>query len=137
VHCTDGAAIADILAAEGVTAFSGPTLSDRSKPELRSLSFETPGILDRAGVLIGITTDHPVIPLQYLPLCAALAVRAGMDKKAALRAITINPAKILGIDSRVGSLEIGKDADFAVWLGDPLNVMSRPAAVWINGKKEA
>ena len=88
-------------------------------------------------MLIGITTDHPVIPLQYLPLCAALAVRAGMDKKAALRAITINPAKILGIDSRVGSLEIGKDADFAVWLGDPLNVMSRPAAVWINGKKEA
>lgn len=135
VHCTDGAQIADILAAEGVTAFSGPHLTDRSKPELRTLSFNTPGILDRSGVLIGLTTDHPVIPLQYLPLCAALAVRSGMDREAALRAITINPAKILGIDSRVGSLEPGKDADFAVWQGDPLNVMSRPAAVWINGQK--
>ena len=85
VHCTDGASIADILAAEGVTAFTGPNLSDRSKPELRSLSFENPGILDRAGVLVGITTDHPVIPLQYLPLCAALAVRAGMDRGRAAR----------------------------------------------------
>ncbi len=133
VHCTDGASIADMLSAEGVTAFAGPNLCDRSKPELRSQSFENPGILDRAGVLIGLTTDHPVIPLQYLPLCAALAVRGGMDRDAALRAITINPAKILGIDNRVGSLEPGKDADFAVWDGDPLSVMSRPAAVWING----
>ncbi|MGI6202163.1 MAG: amidohydrolase [Eubacteriales bacterium] len=135
VHCTDGASIADILAAEGVTAFTGPNLSDRSKPELRSLSFENPGILDRAGVLVGITTDHPVIPLQYLPLCAALAVRAGMDREAALRAITLYPAKILGIDHRVGSLEPGKDADFTIWQGDPLNVMSSPAAVWIDGEK--
>lgn len=135
VHCTDGASIAGELAAEGATAFAGPNLCDRSKPELRSQSFENPGALDRAGVKIGITTDHPVIPLQYLPLCAALAVRSGMNREAALRAITVNPAEILGVADRVGSLEPGKDADFAVWDGDPLAVMSRPADVWIDGIK--
>jgi Imidazolonepropionase and related amidohydrolases len=133
VHCTDGSAIADELAADGVTAFAGPNLCDRSKPELRSQSFENPGILDRAGVKLGLTTDHPVIPLQYLPLCAALAVREGMDRDSALKAITINPAEILGVDNRVGSLEPGKDADLVIWDGDPLAVMSRPSAVWING----
>ncbi len=135
VHCTDGMSIADELAADGVTAFAGPNLCDRSKPELRSQSFENPGVLDRAGVKLGITTDHPVIPLQYLPLCAALAVRAGMDRLSALRAITINPAEILGIADRVGSLEPGKDADLAIWDGDPFEVMSRPASVWIDGVK--
>ncbi|MBO5274276.1 MAG: amidohydrolase, partial [Clostridia bacterium] len=135
VHCTEGYLVKNELAAEQITAFVGPNLSDRSKPELKALSFENPVELDAAGVLIGLTTDHPVIPLPYLPLCASLCVKAGMSREAALRAITINPAKILGIDSRVGSLVVGKDADLVLSSGDPLDMMNSIEAVFIDGKK--
>ncbi len=135
VHCTEGYLVKNELAAEQITAFVGPNLSDRSKPELKALSFENPVELDAAGVLIGLTTDHPVIPLPYLPLCASLCVKAGMSREAALRTITINPAKILGIDSRVGSLAVGKDADLVLTTGDPLDMMSSIKAVFIDGKK--
>ena len=95
--------------------------------ELRSKSFETPGILHAAGVPISIITDAPVIPLQYLPMCAGLAVSAGLPMEEAWRAITINPARSLGIDSRVGSLEPGKDADFVLWTADPLTTIGGQA----------
>jgi len=134
VHCTDGASISDILAEEQATALCGPLICDRSKPELKSLSPKTPALLSNSGMNIAIITDHPVIPVQYLPLSAGLAVREGMDYYEAIKAITINAAKICDIDDRVGSIEIGKDADFAVFDGDPLSVYSVPKAVFCDGK---
>lgn len=133
-HCTEGHLIADELAQLGIPAIVGPSLTSRSKVELKNLSFKTPGILAQKGVKVAIMTDHPVIPIQYLPVCAALAVREGMKEEAALAAITINAAEILGIADRVGSLEKGKDADVVIWNGHPLNIMSKPCLVIINGQ---
>ena len=134
-HCTEGHLIPDIVARSGFPAAVGPTLTNASKIELANKSFDTPGILARAGVQVSIITDAPVIPQQYLPLCAGLAVKAGMDPFQALRAITINPARHLGIDGRVGSLEAGKDADVVRCDGDPLVSDSRVAAVILNGRQ--
>lgn len=134
-HCTEGHLIADYLAEEGKYAIVGPSLSERSKFELKNLTFETPGILQKAGVKIAIMTDSPVIPLQYLPLCAGLAVESGMDEMEALKAITINPAEILGIDDRVGSLEVGKDADIVIFDRNPVkNIGSKAVVTIIDGK---
>ena len=119
-HCTDGAIIADELAEEGLPAFVGPTLGGKSKIELKNKSFTTPTVLHKAGVPISIITDAPVIPLQYLPMCAGLAVNAGLDVEEAWRAITINPATQTGIGDRVGSLEVGKDGDVVIWTADPI-----------------
>lgn len=134
-HCTDGALIADELAAEGLPAFVGPTLGHKSKIELANKSFETPGILQRAGIDVSIITDAPVIPLQHLPLCAGMAVRSGMDIEEAWKAITINPAKSTGIGDRVGSLEPGKDADVIIWNGNPLtDIAATVSTAIIDGK---
>ncbi len=119
-HCTEGHLIADYLKGEGRGAIVGPTLSNRSKVELRNLTFDTPRILHEAGVKIAIMTDSPVIPLHYLPICAGLAVKFGLDEMEALKAITINPAEIVGIDDRVGSIEVGKDADIVIFDGNPI-----------------
>lgn len=119
-HCTEGHLIADYLAKEGKGALVGPTLSSKSKVELKDLTFETPRILHEAGVKVGIITDDPVIPIQYLPLCAGLAVKAGLGEMEALKAITINNAEIIGIDDRVGSIEVGKDADIVIFDGNPI-----------------
>lgn len=135
VHGTDGHLITDELAKEHARVLSGPFLSDRCKPELRNLTPKSPGIMTRAGLEVAIITDHSVIPIEYLPLCAALAVKSGMDYEAALRAITINPAHIVGIDDRVGSLRPGKDADFAIFDGDPLMLSSNVKFVAVNGKR--
>ena len=126
-HCTDGALIADELAKEGFPAFVGPTLGNKSKIELRNKSFTTPAVLHEAGVPISIITDAPVIPLQYLPMCAGLAADAGLDKEEAWRAITINPATQVGIGDRVGSLEPGKDGDVVIWTADPLTTIGGEA----------
>lgn len=134
IHCTEGHLIADELVSENAFAVVGPNLCDRSKPELKSLSFDNPRVLDDAGLKICITTDHPVIPVYYLPLCAALAVKSGMNAYNALKAITINPAEILGIDDKVGSIKVGKDADFVLYDGDPLEIQSKVKNVWINGE---
>lgn len=133
-HCTEGHLIAEELKEEGYPLIVGPSLSERSKVELRELTFETAGILSKAGMDIAIMTDHGVIPIQYLPLCAALAAKHGMDEMEALKAITINPAKILKIDHKVGSLEVGKDADVVVLDKHPLDVMSKTQYVLIDGK---
>lgn len=133
-HCTEGHLIADELAGLGIPAVVGPSFSNRSKVELKNLSFTTPGVLAQKGVKVAIMTDHPVIPIQYLPVCAALAVREGMKEEDALSAITINAAEILGISDRVGSLEKGKDADVVIWNGHPLDIMSKPCLVIINGQ---
>ena len=134
-HCTDGSLIADELAKEGYPAFVGPSLGQKTKIELLNKSFETPGVLTKAGVEVSIITDAPVIPLQYLPLCAGMAAASGMDYEDAWKAITINPAKANGIADRVGSLECGKDADVVIFEGDPLRDVSAHAAVTlIDGK---
>ena len=134
-HCTEGHLIPEIVARSGFPAAVGPTLTNASKIELVNKTFETPGVLARAGVQVSIITDAPVIPQQYLPLCAGLAVKAGMDPFQALQAITINPARHLGIDGRVGSLEAGKDADVVLCDGDPMVSDSRVTAVLLNGQK--
>ncbi|MBQ4581292.1 MAG: amidohydrolase [Clostridia bacterium] len=134
-HVTEGHLIVDKLAEAGKPVLVGPSFGSKSKFELKEKSFETPGILARAGLDVCIITDAPVIPLNYLPLCAGLAVREGMDEDAAWRAITINPAKVAGIDGRVGSLEEGKDADFVLWQGDPLkDIQARAKMVFVDGK---
>ena len=126
-HCTDGSIIADELAKEGFPAFVGPSLGSKSKIELCNKSFTTPKHLTDAGVNISIITDAPVIPLKYLPMCAGLAVDAGLDADTAWRAITINPAKATGIGDRVGSLEVGKDGDVVIWTADPLTTVGAAA----------
>ena len=135
VHATQGHLVADELAKKGVKAFCGPFLCDRSKPELHDLTPESVGILCKSGVECAIITDHPVIPIQYLPLCAALAVREGMDYENALKAITINPAKLCKIDDRVGSIEVGKDADITLFDKNPLSIFAKPKAVILDGKR--
>ena len=134
-HVTEGHLIVDKLVDAGKPVLVGPSLGSKSKFELKEKSFATPGILNKAGLEVCIITDAPVIPLNYLPLCAGLAVREGLDEDAAWRAITINPAKVAGIADRVGSLEVGKDADFAIWSGDPLrDIQARAQQVFVNGE---
>ena len=133
VHCTEGHLIADDIAKEGIPAICGPLLTARSKPELSNATVANPGVLSKAGVLTAICTDHDVIPMPLLPTSAGFAVGAGMDYEEALRAITMNPAKICKLDDRVGSLEAGKDADILVFEGDPLAVANRPKMVFVNG----
>uniref|UniRef100_UPI0025F60AD9 amidohydrolase family protein n=1 Tax=uncultured Micrococcus sp. TaxID=114051 RepID=UPI0025F60AD9 len=134
-HGTEAHPIADVLAERGVPVLIGPLFTTKSKPELRGRSLRNPGRLARAGVEISIITDHPVIPIDFLVYQAALAVKEGLDRDTALRAITINPAKVLGLESRLGSLEAGKDADLVLWSGDPLDVMQRALRVWIGGRQ--
>lgn len=133
-HCTEGHRIAGRLAKEKIPAVVGPSLTARIKIELNEKSFKTPGELVKAGVKVALMTDHPVIPIQYLPVCAALAVKEGMDEYEALKAITINAAEIIGVQDRVGSIEKGKDADIAVFDGNPLDIRSRVRLVLIDGR---
>lgn len=132
-HCTEGHRIVDFLLEENAKVIVGPLLSDRSKVELRNMTFKAPGILSKAGVKVAMATDHPVIPQQYLPVCAAIAVKEGMDEMEALKSITINAAEITGIADRVGSLEPGKDADVVVYDGHPLDIRTKTVWVFING----
>ena len=133
-HVTEGHLIVEELVEENVPLAVGPTLGSASKFELRNKSWTTPGVLAAAGCQVSIITDSPVIPQEYLPLCAGLAVQAGMDPFAALQAITINPAKHAGIADRVGSLEAGKDADIVVTDGCPFEVSTKVKHVFIDGK---
>ena len=133
-HVTEGHLIVDELKDEPVPMAVGPSLTHASKFELRNKTFETPGILANAGCQVSIITDSPVIPQQYLPLCAGLAIKSGMKEWDALKAITINAARHIGIEDRVGSLEIGKDADILVMEGSCFEVSAQPEIVIIDGK---
>lgn len=133
-HVTEGHLIVEELAKAGYPCAVGPSLTDASKWELRNKSWTTPGVLARAGLQVSIITDADVIPQQYLPLCAGLAVKSGMDPFDALQAITINPARHAGIQDRVGSLEEGKDADIVITNGCPFEVSTNVCAVFVNGR---
>lgn len=135
VHGTGAHLAADTVSAGGAPVLCGPLLCDRSKPELRDLNPAGPGLLQKAGLPIAIITDHPVIPIQYLPLCAGLAVREGLPWEEAVRAITLGAAEIAGIADRVGSITPGKDADLVLFPGDPLTVAAKPLAVIAGGRR--
>ncbi len=135
-HCTEGHLIVEELLEENgeYPIIVGPSITDRSKPELKNLSLKTAGILSNAGIEVSLMTDHPVIPIQHLPMCAGMAIKNGMKKEDALRAISINPAKTLGIDDRVGSIEEGKDADISIWEGSPFGFDGNILYTIIDGK---
>ncbi|MEI2988680.1 MAG: amidohydrolase [Oscillospiraceae bacterium] len=134
VHATEGHLIADILGTEKLSAISGPVICDRCKPEMKGLELKNTAELVKNGVKTSICTDHPVIPIQYLPASAAMAVKGGLDSDSALEAITINAAEIAGIDDTTGSIAVGKDADLQLYCGNPLDIMNDPELVMINGK---
>jgi imidazolonepropionase-like amidohydrolase len=132
-HGTEAHLLADKIAAAGIPVIIGPLFTARAKVELRNRSLANPGRLVAAGVTIALTTDHPVVPIHFLIHQATLAVKEGLDHDAALRAVTINPARIIGCADRIGSLEVGKDADVVIWSGDPLDVMSRAEVAYSSG----
>jgi imidazolonepropionase-like amidohydrolase len=133
-HCTDGYRIPEFIKESGAKVIIGPLFSERCKIELKNLSFEAPRILYENGIEFAIMTDHPVIPVQHLPVCAAIAVREGLPEIEAIKAITINAARACCLEDRIGSIERGKDADIAVYAGDPLDVRSRVRLVLIDGR---
>ena len=133
-HCTEGHLIAEKIAECGFPAIVGPSLASRNKKEVSQSDFKTAGILKKTGVTVAITTDHPVSRIQYLPLCAALAAKEGLGEYEALKAITIDAAKICGVDNRLGSIKIGKDADFVIFEGSPFDIFSRVFVTIIDGK---
>ncbi len=132
-HGTDGARIADVLAEKDVPVIFGPMFTSRSKVELRDRDIANLARLAAAGVRVAMTTDHPVVPINFLVHQASLAVKEGLDRDVALRALTVNPAQMLGLDDRVGALRPGLDGDVVVWDGDPLDVFSRVQRVFITG----
>ncbi|MGO4889819.1 amidohydrolase [Anaerobacillus sp. MEB173] len=134
-HCTEGHLIVDELKHLNLQVSIGPTLTRRSKIELKNKTWDTYHVLANNGVSVSITTDHPYTPIQYLNICAAIAVREGLDEHKALEAITINPARNLGVDHLVGSLEKGKDADFVLWNHHPFHYLATPIMTIINGEK--
>jgi imidazolonepropionase-like amidohydrolase len=133
-HCTEGHLVAEEIAASGFPAIVGPSLASRSKQEVGQSDFKTAGILQKAGVPVALTTDHPVSRIQYLPLCAALAAKEGMDEWAALRAITIDAARICRVAHRLGSIAVGKEADLVLYEGHPFEIRSKVRATLINGE---
>lgn len=133
-HCSEGHLIAEEIKASGFPAIVGPDLSSRSKIEVQNMAFKTVGILNKAGVKTAITTDHPVSLIQSLPICAGLAVKSGLTEDEALKSITIYPAQICGVADRVGSLEAGKDADIAIFNGNPMNLATKSMCTLIDGE---
>ena len=136
IHCTEGYLIADKIKESGVGVVLGPVLGDRCKPELSKMCLDGAGIISKAGIAPALCTDHPVIPLQYLTLCAALCAREGMPETEALKSVTINAAKVLGLENSIGSIAPGKDADFGVFDGDALQVKTKCVSLYINGDKQ-
>ncbi|ALG06087.1 amidohydrolase [Kibdelosporangium phytohabitans] len=134
-HGTEGHLLADTLAERGIPVIVGPLMTSRGKIETGRRTLKGPGIMARAGVKIALTTDHPVVPIDFLVHQATLCVKEGLDTDTALRSITINPAEMMGLDDRVGALAAGLDADVVLWSGDPLDVMSRAVRVFIEGNE--
>lgn len=134
-HGTEAYKLADRIAARGIPVLCGPMIVSRSKVEVRERTPRAPGLLAKAGVKVSIITDHPVVPIDFLINQASLAVREGMEEAEALKAVTINPAEVLGVADRVGSLEQGKDADLVLWSGNPLDTRNRALRTWVSGRQ--
>ncbi|WP_040158960.1 amidohydrolase [Nigerium massiliense] len=134
-HGTESWKIADLVAARGIPVLYGPLIISRSKAEVRDRTPAAPGILTKAGVKVSIITDHPVVPIDYLVYQASLAMKEGLDHDAAIACVTINPAEVMGVADRIGSLEVGKDADVVLWSGDPLDTRNRALRVWVDGRE--
>jgi imidazolonepropionase-like amidohydrolase len=134
-HGTEGHLLADLLAAKNIPVIFGPLISSRAKVELRNRTIRGAGIMAKAGVLLAITTDHPVVPIHFLVHQATFAVKEGLDSQTALRSITVNPARILRLDDQVGALRPGLDGDVVIWSGDPLDVMSRALRTFVRGRE--
>ncbi len=133
-HCSEGHLIIDELKEAGFPAIVGPDMASRNKIEVRNMAFKTAGLLSESGILTAVTTDHPVSKIQFLPICAGLAVKEGMSMEDGLRAITINPARICGVADRIGSLAVGKDGDVTIFDGNPMEVFTRTLCTVIEGK---
>jgi imidazolonepropionase-like amidohydrolase len=134
-HGTEAHLLADVIAARGIPVLLGPLLSGRVKVEMRHAEFGNAAVLAAAGVELSLVTDHPVVPIGQARVQAALAVREGLPADVALRALTLHPARALGVDDRIGSIEVGKDADLVLWDGDPLEVSSRVVAAFVRGRR--
>lgn len=137
VHCTDGVSVLDYLKQFDYPVILGPTINPRSKLECMAKRFETAGIMSRAGIKVCLTADHDVTPIYYLPVYGAQAVKAGLDEVEGLKALTRNPAEVLGIGDRKGEIKEGKDADLVIWSGRPFDSCTKAETVFIMGKKEA
>lgn len=133
-HCSEGHLIAEELAAEGFPAIVGPDFASRSKIEVQNVAFKTAGVLNKAGVMTAVTTDHPVSLIKALPLCAGLAVKSGLPLEEGYKAITLYPAMICGVSDRLGSIETGKDADIAIFDGNPMEIFTKTLYTIINGR---
>ena len=133
-HCSEGHLILEELKEAGFPAIVGPDMASRNKIEVKNMAFKTAGLMSGQGILTAVTTDHPVSMIQFLPICAGLAVKEGMLPEEGLRAITINAAKICGVDDRVGSLAVGKDGDVVIFDGNPMEVFTRTLCTIIEGK---
>lgn len=133
-HCSEGHLIAADVKESGFPAIIGPDLASRNKIEVQNMAFKTVGILNKAGVKTAITTDHPVSLIQALPICAGLAVKAGLDEMEALKSITLYPAQICGVAERIGSLEVGKDADVVIFDKNPLEISTKVMCTIVNGE---
>lgn len=133
-HCSEGHLILEELKEAGFPAIVGPDMASRNKIEVKNMAFKTAGLMSRQGILTAITTDHPVSMIQFLPICAGLAVKEGMVPEEGLRAITVNAAQICGVDNRVGSLAAGKDGDVVIFDGNPMEVFTRTLCTIIDGK---
>ena len=126
--------IADEIKESGCCAILGPDLASRNKIEIKNADLKTSGILSNKGITVAITSDHPVTLIQFLPIYAGLAAKEGLGIEQGLKAITINAAKICGVDDKVGSIEVGKDADIAIFSGNPMEVFTRTIYTVINGE---
>lgn len=133
-HCSEGHLIIEELKEAGFPAIVGPDMASRNKIEVRNMAFKTAGLLSKNGILTAVTTDHPVSKIQFLPICAGLAVKEGMAIEDGFKSITINPAKICGVDDRIGSLAVGKDGDVAIYNGNPMEVFTKTLCTIIEGK---
>ncbi len=133
-HCTEGHKVADVIARNGVPACVGPSVWQRAKVETRDISPTTPGAIIKAGGKVAIITDHNIVPQHYFRIAVGLTIREGMPEDEALKAVTINAAEIIGVDDRVGSLEVGKDADLVIWTGDPFEPLTHCVMTIINGE---
>ena len=133
-HCTAGHLIVEEIRRSGYPAIVAPSLASRNKTEVQYLDFKTAGILHKAGIKVAITTDHPVTVIQCLPLCAGIAAKEGLGIEEGLKAITINAAEICNVASRVGSIEVGKDADIAIFSGNPMETFTRCLYTILDGR---